>query len=70
MESLTLAIFLKAELGFLGVAVLTAVHTPRFCGEFWLIATLFLEFHPFKSAGAFAFFSETWRPVRTNYMLN
>ena len=31
-ERRTLAIFLRAELGFLGVAVLTAVQTPRFCG--------------------------------------
>ena len=29
----TLAIFLRAELGFFGVAVLTAVQTPLFCGE-------------------------------------
>ena len=29
----TLAILRRAELGFLGVAVLTAVHTPRFCGD-------------------------------------
>ena len=26
-------IFLRAELGFFGVAVLTAVQTPLFCGE-------------------------------------
>ena len=32
-ERRTLAIFLRAELGFLGVAVLTAVQTPLFCGE-------------------------------------
>ena len=32
MERRTLAIFLRAELGFLGVAVLTAVQTPLFCG--------------------------------------
>ena len=32
LERRTLAILLRAELGFLGVAVLTAVQTPRFCG--------------------------------------
>ena len=32
LERRTLAIFLRAELGFLGVAVLTAVQTPLFCG--------------------------------------
>ena len=31
--SLTLATFLIAEFGFLGVAVLTTVQTPRFCGQ-------------------------------------
>ena len=31
--SLTLAIFLKAELGFLGVLVLTTVQTPLLCGH-------------------------------------
>ena len=29
----TLFVLLRAELGFFGVAVLTAVHTPLFCGE-------------------------------------
>ena len=32
LERRTLAIFLRAELGFLGEAVLTAVQTPLFCG--------------------------------------
>ena len=31
--SLTLATFLKAELGFLGVVVLTTVQTPLLCGH-------------------------------------
>jgi hypothetical protein len=44
------------------------VQTPLFWGEFWLIATLFLEFQPFRSAGAFAFFSETSLPLRTNWL--
>ena len=67
-ESLTLAIFLIAELGFLGVAVFTAVHTPLFWGEFWSIALRFFEFQPFRSAGALAFFSETSLPLRTNWL--
>lgn len=29
----TLATFLRAELGFLGVVVYTRVQTPRFCGQ-------------------------------------
>ena len=31
-ESFTLATFLRAEFGFLGVTVFTTVHTPLFCG--------------------------------------
>jgi len=38
LERRTLAIFLSAELGFLGVAVLTAVQTPRFCGADTFVA--------------------------------
>jgi hypothetical protein len=68
LESLTLAIFLSAEFGFFGVAVLTAVQTPLFWGELWSIALRFLEFQPFKRAGAFAFFSDTSRPLRTNWL--
>ena len=33
LDRRTLAIFRRAEFGFFGVLVLTAVHTPRFCGE-------------------------------------
>ena len=32
-DSLTLATFLKAEFGFLGVTVFTTVQTPLFCGD-------------------------------------
>ncbi len=32
-DSLTLVILRRAELGFLGVIVLTCKHTPRFCGQ-------------------------------------
>ena len=49
--------------------VLIAVHTPRFCGEFWLInASLFREFHPFRRAGAVDFFSTDSLPLRTNWL--
>src|SRR5262245_31821181 len=33
LERRTRATFRKAELGFLGVMVLTCKHTPRFCGQ-------------------------------------
>ena len=47
VERRTLAIFLRAELGFFGVAVLTAVHTPLFCGADVFVARFLREFHPF-----------------------
>ena len=43
----TLAIFLRAELGFLGVAVLTAVQTPLFCGAEASVAFFLKELYPF-----------------------
>ena len=48
----TLATFLKAELGFFGVTVLTEVQTPLFCGECVSVATLLREFIPLFNAGA------------------
>jgi len=33
LVNLTLATFLRAELGFLGVTVYTLVQTPRLCGH-------------------------------------
>ena len=48
--SLTLAIFLNAELGFFGVVVLTTVQTPLLCGHSFsagavdLLTTVFLPF--------------------------
>ena len=33
LDNRTLAILRKAELGFLGVIVLTCKHTPRLCGQ-------------------------------------
>jgi hypothetical protein len=43
LERRTLAIFLRAEFGFFGVAVFTAVQTPRFCGELALTWRFFRE---------------------------
>ena len=57
LERRTLAIFLSAELGFFGVAVLTAVHTPLFCGEEASTDFLFKELNDFCNAGAVDFFS-------------
>ena len=42
-DNLTLATFLKAELGFFGVMVLTTVQTPRFNGLLSLVYFLFNE---------------------------
>lgn len=33
LDRRTRAILRKAEFGFLGVVVVTRVHTPRFCGD-------------------------------------
>ena len=56
-ERRTLAIFLRAEFGFFGVAVLTAVHTPLFCGADVSVALFFKELYPFWRAGAVDFFT-------------
>lgn len=48
--NLTLATFLKAELGFLGVVVYTLVHTPLRCGQesnALDLLTPFIVFRPF-----------------------
>jgi hypothetical protein len=52
----TLATFLKAEFGFLGVDVYTRVQTPLFWG-----APL--------SAGVFVFFLTRFLPFRTNWLI-
>jgi hypothetical protein len=66
LESLTLAILRIAELGFLGVWVLTAVQTPRFCGEELSVSCFFKVFNPFCSAGDLDFFTETSLPFLTS----
>jgi hypothetical protein len=43
----------RAEFGFLGVCVMTRVHTPRFCGA------------PAR-AGVFVFAFAAFRPLRTS----
>jgi hypothetical protein len=62
----TLATFLSAEFGFLGVTVFTDVHTPLFCGASVSVGTLLMVFIPFSSAGAVDFFTEVVLPSRTN----
>jgi len=49
--SLTLATFLNAEFGFLGVVVYTRVQTPFLCGQLFNAGDLvfFLDFDPFRS---------------------
>jgi hypothetical protein len=42
LVNLTLATFLRAEFGFLGVVVYTLVHTPLFCGQAPNAGALFL----------------------------
>jgi hypothetical protein len=69
LVSLTLATFLRAELGFLGVTVLTDVQTPLFWGEFVLVATLLKEFIPLLRAGAVDFLTELVLPSRTNWLI-
>ena len=49
----TRAILRIAELGFLGVAVDTRVHTPRFCGESTFVGNFFNVFKPTPSCGDF-----------------
>jgi len=58
VQSLDLAILRRAELGFLGVAVLTAVHTPLFCGEDRSLDFFLKELKLFCRAGAVDFLTE------------
>ena len=48
----TRAILRRAEFGFFGVVVLTAVQTPLFWGEDRSVARFFRVLRPFCSAGA------------------
>ena len=65
-DSLTLATFLNAEFGFLGVTVLTTVHTPLFCGALLFVCLFAFELNPFNKAGAFAFVVVVFLPFLTN----
>jgi hypothetical protein len=63
----TLAIFRKAEFGFLGVMVRTWVQTPRFCGDPSLGSMRPLRALKLKRrAGALVFDFFTLRPLRTS----
>jgi hypothetical protein len=66
LESLTLATLRNAELGFLGVTVLTEVQTPRFCGDLASVGLRLMVFKPFNNAGAVDFFTELCLPSLTN----
>lgn len=54
--SLTLAIFLSAELGFLGVVVPTLMQTPRLKGPAVFTGRFFKVLKTLIIAGAFDFF--------------
>jgi len=57
-----------AEFGFLGVWVLTAVHTPRFCGDDRFVSCFFKVFSPFCNAGDFDFLTDTSLPFLTSWL--
>jgi hypothetical protein len=68
LERRTLAILRSAELGFFGVAVLTAVQTPRFCGALTAMERLRRELKPLCSAGAVDFLTDVSRPFLTSWL--
>ena len=68
LERRTLAILRSAEFGFFGVAVLTAVQTPLFCGEEVSIARFCKELYPFCRAGAVDFLTAVCLPFLTNWL--
>src|SRR4051794_8774063 len=66
----TRAILRSAELGFLGVCVVTRVHTPRFCGEpLPRLVMLVPGFIVKRKAGALVFLTEVDRPLRTSWLI-
>lgn len=66
LESRTLATFLSAEFGFLGVMVLTTVATPRFCGLKVTVDLLREALNDERRAAALTFFETFFRPFLTN----
>ena len=60
LVNLTLAIFLKAELGFFGVVVLTCMQTPLLKGEGCTIGLFFTELNAKAKAGDFVFARATF----------
>jgi hypothetical protein len=66
LVSLTRAILRNAEFGFFGVAVLTAVHTPRFCGDERSVSLFFRVFKPFCIAGEVDLVACVTLPFLTN----
>ena len=69
LVSRTLAIFRRAELGFLGVIVLTLTHTPRRCGHPGPHLVLFFkEFWTQCKAGALVVFLTGFLPFLTSWL--
>jgi hypothetical protein len=69
LVSLTLATFLRAELGFFGVCVLTWTHTPRFWGDpAPRRPRFFRELKVYRKAGALSFLCLDFLPLRTSWL--
>ncbi|KKT69602.1 MAG: hypothetical protein UW65_C0018G0003, partial [candidate division WWE3 bacterium GW2011_GWB1_44_4] len=65
-DNLTLATFRSAELGFLGVWVLTCRHTPFLNGDAKLVNDRFLALKKSRKAGVVVFFDLDFLFFRTN----
>lgn len=70
LESFTLAIFLWAELGFLGVCTVTLRHTPLLKGAGWATEIfLFSVFLVYWSAGDLDFLTFCFLPFFTSWLI-
>jgi hypothetical protein len=68
--SRTRATFRSAEFGFFGVRVITWRQTPRRCGAPRPVLVVCLSvFSVRRSAGAFTFLTEGFRPLRTSWLM-
>jgi hypothetical protein len=65
----TRAIFRRAEFGFLGVVVVTFVHTPRLNGDGYLVGWFIKELNPRLSATAFGFVVTFVRPFLISWLI-
>ena len=64
--NVTLAIFLTAEFGFLGLVVVTFVQTPLLNGDIYLVTLLVKELYPLLKAWVFDFLVLFVLPFLTN----